>query len=1000
MSTVFSNEDNLPGVITEVENDYSLGYDTSEFGTTDSVMIIGTAFDGPVGTPMPVYSPEHASYVFGKTYDSTKRQEATLVAGVQDAWNRGCRTIYAVRVGGKDLYKDFKLAVENGYRLRVSSRYPSNLGKQVYLRYDNTVGNETFTLYKPAARATIQQKKRGEVVSNNAVMKMDLHLALDLGLGRDANLVDVISKFNEMDGNNVLELSIVDENGVDVTNSTEAYAIPLGALFPGVYYIGRDKSKCEELTKSKIVVANGTAATPYSNFDHKYFRKLLLNTDVSQPYPIYFDASEKKNFASLLKDSGITMSKDWDFLETAKISDRAFATDNVDYEETKLSSFEMYKRLGNGYAITAKAISRGEGKTPRITETPMDDEENRIVPLLGGLYDAIQDAEVKYRVLTCVSADDTISSKLPRAKDFETTVVNSVPVLKDTIVLTAKVDENDRTDARKFNIKFTKVADGVADDLRDVYVDEVFPVIAKVDDIKALKKANVAAGAYIMAMSSKDGASSVGTLYRVNAAGETVAIHGDDYQGKHFIVDGVVYAGAYDEKSKKTSYSPVAFTAGTKEGQFTYDVETGSDSNKQTVKYEYVLGETMNEVFVYQPKADGAVECLGDLNTMVGDTQDESAALLVVAGQNLPFVENKVVINSDSFEDMTVGELVEALNAHPVTSKLFTAALTETGAQYRDYMVDDAVKEITGDGISGGFDAEVVLEKDRVITTDFNRYIPYRTTDNFARQLAQHCTYTELKTAPTHGFIGCTRQTDVSLTAIARRVAELQEVNFDLYAKNNYGRNILDRNNYPYAIGKNISIVFGQYFVNMENENYQFLSKGDAGYAGMVSILPLDQSSTSQTIDLDAVTFRLTPSQLVKMTKAGLVTFKQSFTKGIVVTDGITMAPIDSAFRRLAAWRIMGAVEDLIREAAEPFIGKQNHVTNRNSLYTAIKSRLEKIKGTLIEAYEFNMIVDPKLLKFSYINIEYTIVPVYEIREIRNQISVKDSLDGATAVVA
>lgn len=54
-----------------------------------------------------------------------------------------------------------------------------------------------------------------------------------------------------------------------------------------------------------------------------------------------------------------------------------------------------------------------------------------------------------------------------------------------------------------------------------------------------------------MAMSSKDGASSVGTLYRVNAAGETVAIHGDDYQGKHFIVDGVVYAGAYDEKVRK-----------------------------------------------------------------------------------------------------------------------------------------------------------------------------------------------------------------------------------------------------------------------------------------------------------------------------------------------------------------------------------------------------------------------------------------------------------------
>ena len=95
----------------------------------------------------------------------------------------------------------------------------------------------------------------------------------------------------------------------------------------------------------------------------------------------------------------------------------------------------------------------------------------------------------------------------------------------------------------------------------------------------------------------------------------------------------------------------------------------------------------------------------------------------------------------------------------------------------------------------------------------------------------------------------------------------------------------------------------------------------------------------------------------------------------------------------------MGAVEELIRQAAEPYIGKQNHPANRNSLNTAIKSKLEKIKGTLIEAYSFDMIVDPKLLKFSYININYTIVPIYEIREIRNQISVKDSLDSADVSV-
>lgn len=987
MSTVFSNENNLPGVITEVENDYSIGYDTSLFGTTDSVVIIGTAFDGPVGTPTPVYSPEHAAYVFGKVYDASKRQEATLVAGVQDAWDRGCRTIYAVRVGGKELYKDFKLAIDNGFRLRVSSRYPSNVGKQVYMRYDNTVGNETFTLYKPASRATIKEKKRGEVTNSNAVMKHEVRLGMDYGIGRDANLVEAIRLFNEDDSNNVLELSIVNEDGVDVTDSTEAYAIQLGAIFPGVYFIGRDDSACAEVTKTKLVIAKNAATTPYSNFDRQYFRTLEYNTDVAQAYPIYFKSSERKNFAEDMREVGITMAKPWDFLETANLADRAFTPDSQDYEETDLSTFETYKRLGSGFAVTAKAVDRGKKKDgtalpPRVTESPLDDAQH-VVPIVDGIYSAMEDAEVKYRVVTNVAADDEISSKLPRAKDFETTVAGSFPVLKDTILLTSKVKSDDRTASRKFDIFFDKVVDGVSDDLKDVYADEVFPIVPHVNNVNDIE--NVKAGTTVMVL---DKATGKGILHRVNIAGEAERIDGNDYAGRHYIVDNKVYEGAIvTGTAADIEYSPISFTA------------AGAGPAATFKGKEYILGETLDSVFVFQPQANGSVKPLGDLNTMLGDTKNESAALLVIHGQSLPFVDNHIIVSSDAFENITIGELVEGLNAHPVMSKLFTATLTDTGSEFRDYMVDDAMTTIGAASTVGGLNELIPMGADRIIGYDFSLRIPYRTTDNFARQLAQHCTYTELKTTPAHGIIGCRRQTDVGLTAIAKRVSEFAEINFDLYAKNNYGRNMLDRNNYPYAIGKNVSVVFGQYFVSMDNENYRFLSKGDAGYAGMISTLPLDQSSTNQTIAINDITFRLTPNQLVILTKAGIVTFKQSFTKGIVVTDGITMAPVESAFRRLAAWRIMGAVEDLIRAAAEPFIGKQNHITNRNSLYTAIKARLEKIKGTLIEEYKFDLVVDPKLLKFSYININYTIVPVYEIREIRNQISVKDSLDNATAVV-
>ena len=42
---IFDDDLILPGVITEIIPDYTQDYVTSEFGTTESVTIIGTAFN-------------------------------------------------------------------------------------------------------------------------------------------------------------------------------------------------------------------------------------------------------------------------------------------------------------------------------------------------------------------------------------------------------------------------------------------------------------------------------------------------------------------------------------------------------------------------------------------------------------------------------------------------------------------------------------------------------------------------------------------------------------------------------------------------------------------------------------------------------------------------------------------------------------------------------------------------------------------------------------------
>lgn len=953
----------LPGVLTEVESDYSYGYDSSLFGTTDSVLIIGTAFSGPVGVPVEIYSPEHARYIFGKTYDNESKQEATLVAGIEDAYQRGARTIYAVRISGKQIQKDFDFAIDTSLRLRMSSLYPTNQAKNFYMVYDDTNGDEKIKIYKPAERATIAEKMQGLVESDNAVLVTEIRLNRDYGLTKDSNLVDLIRIVNEHPYNNIIQLYIVDENGADVTSaSTEAQNIPIGALHPGIYFIGRDKSNCVSVTEVQYQLITKDSQKPFKRFEDNVYKNLIINTDVSQPLPIY--AENMDELRDILRSVEVFMFDKYDFLETIGVADRAFKKDDIDYEEVNLSNFEIYKRLGSGFAITARAERRvdAEGRElpPRIKETPVGDE-NRIKSIGDGIYSMLENLNADYRVLVSGNADDVISGKLPRPKDFLITSPLSTEILGNLIKVTPKIDKHNKFAPKKYKFQINDInSDNLEDLVENIFTDKVFKIVPAVKE-EDLMQANVPNGTLVLVMSSDE----EGVLKRFD--GERFEeLYGERLVGDLLIANGYVYRG-------KESVDGIVFE------KVEIDAAPGQPATFQGKNY--VLGENNGKVYAFKVvgESDKHVSPLGDVNTMLSDNEDKT----VVYAQYNHFETNPIVISSAILDGITLEEFVEYLNNSDILNHHFSFEMTGKGYEHKD----DYVSEIAGPHLG----QEVLLEKDREQSYDYNLYIPYKTSDNFARQLAQHCTYTSLKTSPTHGIIGLKRMSDVRLNSVANRVEEILSLELDLYAKNLQGRNILDRNNMPYPIGKNISVIFTQYYVTL-SDGYRYVSNGAAGYAGMVSQLPLDQSSTSQPIDLPGTMFELTNYQLTRLTQKGIVTIKQSYTRGLVVTDGITQAPASSPFRRLSVARVVGAVEDLIREAAEPFIGKQNHVANRNALQTAIKSGLDKIKGELIEDYRFNLVVDPRIMKFSYIDIDYEIIPIYEIREVRNRISVKDEL--------
>lgn len=941
----FDNDLILPGTSTEIISDFDLGYDTSLFGTTDAVAIIGTAFNGPVGRPVEVYSPEHANYIFGEAYDYTTRREASLVASVKDAWEKGCRTIYAVRVSGKDIAKDFTLVPETKLKLRVSGLFPSNANKEISMVYDNSPLESCIKIYKPAKRATIKEKSAGLVDRENSILEVKIDLFGSYGIDADSRLVDLIKIVNEYPHNNVFRLSIVDEKGNDVTiQSKEAQALSVGAMFPGLYLVGRDKSNCEIATDIQYkLVSEGKK--PYETFEDKVYKELVLNTDASSTYPIFGTLDElNKKFPNK-----VYMTELFDFLKTPGACDIVFEKDKVDYEEVELSNFDLYKRLGSGFAITARAELAPDGnKIRRISETPSTDPQ-KVVAIKDGIYSMLEGLNAKYRVLVAGYADATISGKLPRKADFEIVKPKSI-MIDDAIEARPVIDSKDFTEAKthKFHIEAVADAIPVAEEIEPVlYVDKV----AKAIDIIAAEGKTAIKENSVVAI----GAQKTFVLGRV-LNGEAVKVDATknaDMEGKLFYVEGEIYEAI-------TSSSEIRLN----------EVQKTNIKDK-----EYVLVENMSTVYVYKVTGTtlAGLEPLGSIDELLNGDDDKT----LITVESVAGTENTITVKSNEFDYITVEELVEKLNADTTLKNLFTFTLKANTD--KDVVIEDGMLS------DGPYTSSAVVNKEKGF--DEVVRIPYRTTDNFARQLAQHCTYTSLKTAPTHGIIGCGPLMDINLTSVANKVNELIDLNLNLYAKKENGRDMLDRNNLPYSIGRNISIPLGQYPV-VTLDGYTHISNGAAGYAGMVSDLPIEQSSTNQPILIDNLMYQLTNDQLNRLTKRGYVTFKPSYTKGIVVTDGITMETDGSPFKRLSITRITGKVEELIRAAVEPFIGTQNNLANRNSMQTAIKSALDKIEGVLINQYEFRLVDDIQAERLGIIYIDYKLVPVYEIREVRNRIRV------------
>ena len=952
---IFDNDLILPGVITEIIPDYAQDYDTSSFGTTESVTIIGTAFNGPVGRVTPIFSPEHAKYIFGDSFDPTTRREASLVAEIYDAWERGCRTIYGIRVSGKEIYKDYSFATETKLKLRVSGIFPSNDNKEVYMNFTATQAANgevgSIKIYKPADRSNMKEKMQGLVLNQNQMLVTEVKLS-GYGITKDSRLVDVINIVNGAENNNVIRLAIVNEDGADVTTSSkEAQSLSVGVMFPGVYTIGRDKATAEVTVKTEVGYVLSSEAKPHANYQEAIWKELVVNTDVSASYPIYAKSNGELN--TLL--GAVTTDAAGEWLKAIGVIDKIAEKDKVDYEEAELDEFDLYQRLGSGFAQTAKIIevkgNDGRVKGYKVT-VPDSNDENRVVSIPDGIYSMLENHSTNYTVMSNATAETKVSGKLPRKDAFKKRkagVINLKDNGTNVIELTAKIDSRDFSEATNYSVEVISVEEGLdqAEVLANLVTDVKYERIATITE-EEVSNVKFAEGTMVM-------------VYENTLADELV----------------VNRAMADVTFTLKTVQNGVLVEADEK-GNFIVDVEDklyaveyGAEMARYKIKAvvedTYVIGTNGDLANVYKVLADNELEPVAILGQIANRELEEDYTICFVE-----ILANKAVVKVFSTEAqwMNYDELVGKLNEDSVFSELFTAVA---------YTPDvEVAAKLVGEGVDKGD-----------TYYDTTMYIPYTTTDNFARHLAQHCTYTSLKTYPTHGIIGCSKLNGVNLATVADRVNEILALDLDLYAKRPNGNNMLNNNNVPHPIGRCISVPFMQYTVTTGN-GYNYVSNGAAGYAGMVSTLAADRSSTNQPINIPNLAFELSNYQLSKLTGKGVVTCKRT-TQGLVITDGITMAPVDSAYRRLSTTKVINVVDRSLREVIEPFIGLQDNLATINSLNTAITSVLNKLKESLINYYEFKIVTDQASSRLGIIKINYTIIPTNEIKEVRNTVSVQES---------
>lgn len=434
---IFNSNSSLPTSTVEVVLQGNLGYDTSEFGSTDSILIIGSAKKGPVGVPIKVYDVNYAKDVFGS--ESGLPYTKPLLAEISSAYDNGARTIYALRLNGQDLTREFRTK-RDGVSIEMSGMYPNNENKKVGMIISDDYTE--ITIFKPSDRATLTEKSNGLKGFDNIVKT--IHLS-NYGLSGESSVNSVLEQLKTLPENNVIRTSIK----LDDENET----VKFNDLHAGLYLLGIKKLNT---SKSYLPLFNVSI-----DEDMRKVNELIRHIGVDENLPIngtfeeISDAFNTRQFANK-----------FDFVEYVSLTSTLFVENSFDCSESKMTSYELYSKLG-GYSNTCMPLlvdSSDISKGVRIVDDP-----ETVITNASGIYPELENFKVSTRVLT-VNGNTKISGKKPNAESFKISNSISQEIASGLLKVNSIVSQDERI---KKNFKIDFESSSLSIDTDDIYKQEV-----------------------------------------------------------------------------------------------------------------------------------------------------------------------------------------------------------------------------------------------------------------------------------------------------------------------------------------------------------------------------------------------------------------------------------------------------------------------------------------------------------------------------------------------